>query len=375
MTTGITMNKNNHSNLSHWQQLCRSDALTCPTLLLILLLGGCVNICAQQATRARTTGSTQTNTAPAIVDVSKTTPPLAATAGAGDDRYRIGPGDVLDVRVFNRPQLSREAVRVDNRGMIRMPLIDGEIQAGCHTEGELAANIAERYLKYQRNPQVDVFVKEFQSQPVAMIGAVEKPGRFQLQRRVRLLELITFAGGPIERAGGRVQLIRSERGFRCNETTPDALANVDDQIGENVQVFNLGDTLRGDELSNPYVQPGDVISIPEAEQAYVVGNVVRPATIALKETITVSRAIAMAGGTLPDTKGDKVRILRQQPGGTTRAEIYVDLKAIDKRQAEDVALRAGDIVDVPTSGGKRFARGLLGAIAPAVSQLPVRVVP
>ena len=80
---------------------------------------------------------------------------------AQDDRYRIGPGDVLDIRVFNRPQLSREAVRVEGSGMIRMPLIETEIQAACQTEGELAKEISTRYAKYYKNLQVDVFIKEY----------------------------------------------------------------------------------------------------------------------------------------------------------------------------------------------------------------------
>src|SRR5712691_2356858 len=63
-----------------------------------------------------------------------------------NDRYRIGPGDVLDIRILNRPQLSREAIRVEGNGMIRMPLIDGEVQAACRTEGELSKEIADRYL-------------------------------------------------------------------------------------------------------------------------------------------------------------------------------------------------------------------------------------
>ena len=89
-----------------------------------------------------------------------------------DDRYRIGPGDVLDIRIYNRPQLSREAVRVEGSGMIRMPLIDTEIQAVCRTEGELAKDISTRYAKYYKNLQVDVFIKEYHSQQVAIIGAV-----------------------------------------------------------------------------------------------------------------------------------------------------------------------------------------------------------
>ena len=78
---------------------------------------------------------------------------------------------------------------------------------------------------------------------------------------------------------------------------------------------------------------------------------------------------------MPDTKSERVRIVRQLPGNTSKTEIFVDLKAIDKRQAEDVVLQANDIVDVPTSGGKRLLRPLLGAVVPAAAQLPVRVIP
>ena len=105
--------------------------------------------------------------------VTNTTGPVSMTT-TSDDRYRIGPGDVLDIRYFNRPNLSREAVRVEGNGMIRMPLIDSEIQAACKTEGELAKEIAGRYTKFYRNPQVDVFVKEYHSKPVAIIGAVNE---------------------------------------------------------------------------------------------------------------------------------------------------------------------------------------------------------
>ena len=113
-----------------------------------------------------------------------------------DDRYRIGPGDVLDIRIYNRPQLSREAVRVEGSGMIRMPLIETEIKAVCLTEGELAKEISTRYARYYKNLQVDVFIKEYHSRQVAIIGAVNDQSRFELQRRVRLLELLTYAKGP-----------------------------------------------------------------------------------------------------------------------------------------------------------------------------------
>jgi protein involved in polysaccharide export with SLBB domain len=91
--------------------------------------------------------------------------------------------------------------------------------------------------------------------------------------------------------------------------------------------------------------------------------------------LTVSRAIAMVGGLMPDTKKKKVRVIRQEAGGAKKLEVYVDLDAIDKHRAEDIALRPNDIVDVPTSAGKRLLRSLIGTIAPSVGQLPVRVIP
>jgi polysaccharide biosynthesis/export protein len=309
---------------------------------------------------------------------AKNSQDAAASLSAGsstrsaDDRYRIGPGDLLDIRVFNKPEFSRDNVRVDGRGMIRMPLIQDELQAACHTENDLAKEITTRYLEYLRNPQVDVFVKDYQSQPVAVLGAVRTPSRFQLQRRVRLLELISHAGGPTDNAGRTIQIVHAPVSFVC-ETSP--ATDAEDAALSVVDNYNLNDTMKGDEKANPYVRPGDVVDVVEAEQAFVVGNVLRPSAIPLKERITVSRAIAMSGGTMPDTKSDRVRIVRQPPGSTTKTEMYVDLKAIDRRNAEDVVLQAGDIVDVPASGGKRLLRSLVGSFVPSVAQLPVRVIP
>jgi polysaccharide export outer membrane protein len=285
-----------------------------------------------------------------------------------DDRYRIGPGDVLDIRIYNRPQLSREAVRVEGNGMIRMPLIETEIQAGCLTEGELAKEISTRYAKYYKNLQVDVFIKEYHSRQVAIIGAVNDQSRFELQRRVRLLELLTYAKGPSPRAGQTINIVHSTASSPCkkDDETDTAAAFTS---------YKLSDVLQGDPKSNPYLEAGDIITLPEADQVYVVGNVFTPLTIALKEPITLSRAIAMAGGLKQDTRKDKIRVLRQEPGTTIRKEITVDLSAIEKKRSEDLALLPNDIIDVPTSAGKSFLRSLVQGVVPGVGQLPVRVVP
>ncbi|MFN2491849.1 MAG: SLBB domain-containing protein [Pyrinomonadaceae bacterium] len=292
--------------------------------------------------------------------VTKSSPPT--------DRYRIGPGDVLEVRIYKLPDLSRDGLRVEESGTIRMPLINEDIPATCRTEGELAKDIATRYLPLMRNPQVDVFIKEYHSRPVAVIGAVNTPGRFQLQRRIRLLDLLSFAGGPAERAGGNIQVVHSTLYPSC-ET-----AQVARKGSPGLNIFKLRDTLAGNARSNPYVQPGDVITVLEFEQVYVIGNVVRPSSIPLKEKITLSQAIAMAGGPLPDSQSDRIHIIRQKPDSNTKEEIFADLRAINKRRVPDIVLQANDIVEIPTASGRRFVRNVLEGVVPSVARFPVRVI-
>ncbi len=303
------------------------------------------------------------------------TAPMSST----DERYRIGPGDVLEVLVYNHAQLSRPALRVDGRGMIRMPLLEGEIQAACKTESDLARELTERYEKYQKYPQVDVYVKEFNSQPVAIVGAVHAPGRFQLQRRVRLLELLTFAGGPSPAAGRTIQIVHGYSatmkvcgGSDMTEVTDPEVA---DEAKNGLSFYQLTATLDGNEQANPFVNPGDVVTIPDAEQVFVIGNVPKPAAIPLKEPLTLSRAIVMSGGTLRDTETSKIRIIRQTPGNPTKTTIIANLKAINDGKAEDVALLANDVVEVPRQGGITMAlKTLMNTIVPTIAALPTRVI-
>src|SRR5438552_10688486 len=210
-------------------------------------------------------------------------PSVAQSSSQSGDRYRIGPGDLLDIRIYNRPHPSRDAVRVEGNGMIRMSLIDGEIQASCKTEGELANEISARYARFYRNLPVDVFIKEYHAREVALIGAVNEQGRYQMQRRVRLLELLTYAKGPSDKAGQTINIIRSPQSEMCES------ASGSRDPGGFISL-RLHDTLRGEEQAYPFVQAADIITIPEADQPYVVGNVYSPKALPLREPITVSRA-------------------------------------------------------------------------------------
>jgi len=322
----------------------------CVAPFLVLCCGA---LCAQQPTPNPALSSASTTSNSSVVP--------------DDARYRIGPGDVLDIRIYNRPTLSRDGVRVEGNGKFRMPLIETEIQAACKTEGELAKDISTQYARFYKNLQVDVFIKEYHSNQVAIIGAVNDQSRFELQRRIRLLELLTYAKGPSSRAGQTINVVHSTAPTLCKAANDDETAAFTS--------YKLSDTLQGDPKANPYLEPGDIVTIPEADQVYVVGNVFMPLTIPLKEPITLSRAIAMAGGIKQDTKKDKVRVVRQEPGTNVKKEIIVDLTAIEKRSAEDIQLLPNDIVDVPASTGRSILRGLIGGGTQSLTQLPIRVVP
>jgi polysaccharide export outer membrane protein len=293
-------------------------------------------------------------------------------ATATDESYRIGPGDVLNIAVSKQPDYSRAGVRVDNNGMIQIPRDDRELNAACKTVKDLANDLKERYAKYLRNPYVYVEVSAFNSQPVAVIGAVHSPGRFQLQRRVKLLELLTFVNGPNNSAGGNIQIIRSPQGAICDSPPADSSEKPTEDI---LISYKLKETLAAEELANPYVRPGDIIRVADADQAYMIGAVRNPAPIILKEPLTLSEAIARSGGLAPDANSEKIRIVRHVNGTSTKTEIVANLKAINKRQAEDILLQANDVIDVPGPGGaKKFLGRLMNTLVPRMVTLPLGVI-
>jgi polysaccharide export outer membrane protein len=280
-----------------------------------------------------------------------------------DLRYRIGAGDVLEVRVFNRPNLSRDSVRVDASGSIRMPFISTDVKASCQTEAELSRSIANAYSEYLKDPQVDVYIREYNSQPVSLTGAVQKPGGFQLQRQVRLRELLIIAGGPTTSAGQNVQVVHDPASQVCDPEPGERRLL---SLSSDLLVYKLDSVMSGDPSMNPFVRPGDFINVPEANQAYVVGNVYKPSTVPLAGNLTISRAIAMAGGTLPNSKG-QVRLLRLSPDQNGTREIFLSLKEVQKYTQEDVVLQAGDIVEVQISPWKQAGRVMLASFANAAA--------
>lgn len=202
--------------------------------------------------------------------------------------------------------------------------------------------------------------------PVTVTGAVIAPGRFVLQRRVRLREVITASGGLSERAGKTVEIRRAGLNVDCELLAVTALNKKTGAL----EIYNLGELLSDDRKVDPEVQSGDQISIPEVGEAYVYGSVLQPQTILLKESTSLTRAIEMAGGVAPGGMANRVRIIR---GCNPTQTIVVDLKAIEKGRAKDILIEPSDIVFVP---GMRVFLGppLCHRLNPQTAALPSRII-
>lgn len=268
-----------------------------------------------------------------------------------DDRYRIGFQDKLDIQIFRHPELA-QSVNVNSNGTINLFRIPVPVIAVCKTERELGDDIAEAYKKdYLRNPEVNVVAAEQRSQAFSVIGAVVKPGSYFINRRVRLLELLAQAGGPSKEAGSRVVVARTGSTSNCKAL------DVPTPESENVALmdFKIKDVLEAKQ--NLIMQPGDVVSVMDADVVYVYGNVNRQGQVIIKEPITLTQAIASSEGLKPSSKS-KVRILRQKPNSLEREELIFDLNQINKRQTQDPYLEPNDVVAVSEDAAKSILRNI-----------------
>lgn len=286
-------------------------------------------------------------------DPGKINPALLGRAAQDENarKYRIGVGDEIIVEVFKHPEYSAIR-RVDERGMIALSRIDKPIKAVCKTENELSEEIIGLYKKYLRQPYVNVYVKDYKSQPVSVMGAVEKPGTFFINRKMRLIQAVSLAGGPNKEAGSKVLLARIgdvdlcsvQNGVAENTTGEESLKG-------KVYTYNLRRIIEGDDAANPWLEPGDIVSILEADKAYVIGNVKEQKTILLKEPRTLTQAVAEAGGTDSATKLKQIFILRQDEQGN-KLRLPFDFLAINANKQKDPYLQPGDIVEVPIDAKK-----------------------
>ena len=324
----------------------------------------------------------------------------------GGKRYLVGPGDVLDVRVFGQSELN-STVEIDDEGNISsLPFLEDPIPATCRNEKEIQKEISTAYSRYIKNPRVSVRVTERRSRPPAVVfGAVRAATRIQMMRRVRLHELLATAGGVTLNASGEIQIIHTEREMcaqdailtpdvaealvnkslststydkTASSSTPDkpAVTPVSDpaktssfsgaakdaqknaatttdatkdqmisDIGK-IETFEVGDVRTGLGKDDPYIRPGDIVIVTEGEPVYLTGYLNAPREIVMKDNMTLVRAIAMAGGIQRTAKSHEVYIYRQVKGKLGPEKLKFDYDAIKNGKQPDVLLQAYDIIDV-----------------------------
>jgi polysaccharide export outer membrane protein len=264
----------------------------------------------------------------------------AAAAQAPQDagaEYKIGPKDLLEISVLGVPEINKLAVRVSEEGRITLPLL-GEVVVGDLTKFELEKKLAglagEKIVL--NTPQVTIHIVEYRSRRVSVVGAVEKPGPFELIGRRTVLQALAEAGGLSRDAGDEIIVIRQLPG---GEST-------------SIRIPVDGLFVKGDPALNITLEPGDVVNVPVERTApiYVFGQVRNPGALQVKRSSppTLTQAIAQAGGFTDRANRKNVRIRRTDAAGR-ESELVVNVRNILKGKKKDIPLLINDTVYVPES--------------------------
>ena len=266
-----------------------------------------------------------------------------------------------------------------------LPFLETPIRAKCRTDKDVQKDITLAYAKFINNPQVSVRISERNSrQPATVFGAVRQATRVEMKRKVRLNELMAVSGGFTEKAAGTIQILHTEP-LMCPDPGEEAEAAPIDGTNIPLRIVKISDLRAGKQEANPVIRPGDYVLVTEAEPVYITGAVVSPGGLYLRDQLTLSRALAMAGGATKEAKLSSVKIYRQVPGATNQEPIIVDVAAIKKNQKPDFVLQPYDIIEVGEASmfsssriGQTLVGALTGSITGAISStgtyLPMRVI-
>lgn len=262
----------------------------------------------------------------------------------------IGPGDMLNVVVFETPELSA-TVRVNQDGDANLPVLGPVHVAGLNSqEASTALEDAFRTRGLLLNPHITVSETEFASQGATVLGEVRSPGVYPTLGSRRLLDMISLAGGVSTTAGRLVSVIH-----RGDAQHPVQIALQPTPASLHAQ-------------QNPVVLPGDTVVVAKAGVIYIIGDVLRPGGILVdnNERLSVIEALSLAGGMNKTAALSQTKLVRKLPAG--REEVDLDLKHILYGKQADVLVSDGDILFVPSSVGKTFLyRGVEAAFGLATS--------
>jgi len=283
--------------------------------------------------------------------------PSNVPTSARGEEYRIGPDDLIEISVFEVPDLTTTA-RVSATGVISMPLI-GAVDAVGMTTREVGAAIEEALkLKYLNDPHVTVFVREYAAQPVSVIGSVKVPGIYQMKGQKSLLDMLAMAQGLDINAGKTIQVMRRVNSDSLERQT--ISISTQDLFEDGKTEFDIA------------IQAGDVINVLTAGSIFLVGEVLKPGEYVLRQgrDIKASQAVSLGGGFSKEAKRDKCLIIRLHRDGT-KEEIPVNITKILDGSLEDVELSPNDILFVPAN---KVKAGLMRALDTTIFTLSGRVI-
>ena len=371
----------------------------------------CLSLCAVAVTylsapfAARAQQNVSVGETPQQVNDRIRTLTMGSKSSAPHD-YVIGSGDLLDISVFDVPELSKE-VRVSQTGTVNIPLVPVRLRLAGLSETQAEQKIAEvlEANGLVSHPEVGVAVKEHRSQPITVVGAVMHPMVYQADRDVTLLEVLAEAGGIANDAGDTVIVTRHRvfsmvevanpqtnsgtaapgsgepvpldpvasqapavspktpsfpAGEELTRATPPAASSDTSTGSENSDAtsitINLNDLLEtGDMRNNILLHSGDVVTVPHAGIVYVLGAVTRPGGFVVsndRTQLTTLKVLALAGGLTNIAKTQHAVIIRKDDTGK-QTETPVDLKKVMTRQSEDITMHPSDILFVPDDRTKQ----------------------
>ncbi|HLH05686.1 MAG TPA: polysaccharide biosynthesis/export family protein [Terriglobales bacterium] len=279
-------------------------------------------------------------------------PRLSAPAQSKPAFIKLSPGDLIAVSVDGVSDY-RPETRVSQEGVISLPLI-GDVAVGGLTTEQAQDEIAKKMRdgNYFRDPHVSVFVKEYASIGISVLGEVSHPGVYPSLGTRRLYDVISAAGGFSARAGKTVTITHRDHPEQPVIVTVDA--DPARSVDSNVQVF-----------------PGDTIMVSKAGLVYVVGDVGRPGGFIMdnNEHITVLQALALAQGVNRSAALGSARIIRKTSGGPK--EVPVPLKRMMAAKATDMDMQPEDILFIPGSAAKNIVKRTAESVMQAATGVAI----
>jgi polysaccharide biosynthesis/export protein len=283
----------------------------------------------------------------------------ASVQGVSGAAYTLGAGDTIELAFFQAPELnSRVTLRPD--GKVELPLLN-EVDLVGLTDIQAREKLMSLYGRFLKKPDLTLTISEFIARRVSVIGEVNKPGEVAMKRQYySLLELLSEAGGRTSRASARVTIIPGSLDAGSSGRSTDVSIGTPSSSAVDVDVDDLIGSGSKDPLAL-YIFPGDSVVVQEAGSVQVDGEVNSPGTYALTERTSILGAIAAAGGFTYASQLESVEVIRDIGNGQKVVRAF-DVGDIALKGARDVRLRTGDVIRVPSAGGRFVTRQIVETI-------------